>query len=79
MTDLTEIFGRTDVDTVDLFAAPPLLMKQIADGGKVLYEKTMSVFNEFYLYALRMREDARVLSDLRRSSLDHKIREYAHA
>jgi len=78
-TDLMNAFGTTNIDTVNLRDASPLLMKLIALKSIVLYEKRQSLFNEFFLYALRMFDESAVLFDLRRHYLDHKIKEYSHA
>ncbi len=75
--DLTEIFGNDKVSLVNFKTAPPLLLKQIVTNALVLYEKTPHIFNEMYVYALKMYEEARPLFELRHLSLKRQIATYA--
>ncbi len=77
MLDLNYIFSTVSsidkVDVVDITKAPPLLMKQIADSAKVLYQKTPHEFPNFQIYALRRYIEAKSLFDLRRKRLQSFI------
>ncbi len=77
-TDLTEVFRNDHVQLVNLKTASPLLMKQVVVSCIVLYEKSESLFNEFYIYALRMYGEAKILFDLREHYLEHIIKAYKH-
>lgn len=68
--ELTLIFGTDHVDTVNLHHASALLLKQIADDGVVLYEKTGIEFAELEVYALRRFREAQPLFEIRREKLD---------
>ncbi|MBI2623501.1 MAG: nucleotidyltransferase domain-containing protein [Candidatus Liptonbacteria bacterium] len=71
--DLTEVFRNDKVSLVNLKTAPPLLAKQIVTNAVVLYERSQSLFNEAYLYALRNYDDAEILFELRRDFLDYTL------
>lgn len=61
------------VDVVDVMKAPPLLMKQIADSARLLYQKTPYEFPNFCIYALRRYIETKPLFDLRRQRLQVKL------
>lgn len=75
-TDLTEVFRNDKVSLVNLKTASPLLLKQVVMNAAVLYEKHPSLFNEFYLLALRLYDEAKPLFELRRDFLNYKISKY---
>lgn len=57
-----------EVELVDLKSAPPLLLKQIAKEGILIYEKEPFLFAEFRIYALKRYFESRPLLELRRLS-----------
>lgn len=75
-TDLTTIFRNDKVSLVNMKTASPLLLKQIVINVMVLYEKSSSIFNEMYLYALKKYDDAKPLFELREDFLNYKISKY---
>jgi predicted nucleotidyltransferase len=54
-----------NVDVIDLNRASPLLRFSAAQKGKILYEKSRGVFNEFCSLAFRMYVDSKKLRDAR--------------
>lgn len=77
--DLMSVFGRGDIDMVDLRSAPPLLMRKVADNCIVLYEREKSIFNNFYIRAVRAYFDSKVLFGVRSEYVSAKIKEYQNA
>jgi len=67
--EFTNILPIDRVDLVDIHGAPPLLMKQIADSAKVVYQKTSGEYPGFLIYADRLYREARPLFDLRRARI----------
>ncbi len=67
--ELTLICKTDRIDSVNLRYAHPLLLKEIADQGKILYENTGTEFAELELYALRRYQEARPLYEIRREKL----------
>ena len=51
------------VDVIDLRKASPLLKFSAVKKGKLLFEKTPGIFNEFYSLAFRMYVDTQKLRD----------------
>lgn len=51
------------VDVIDLKHASPLLKYSVAEKGRLLYEKSPGIFNEFYSLAFRMYVDTRKLRE----------------
>lgn len=78
-TDLTGVFRNDHVQLVNMKTASPLLLKQIVTKGVVLYEKEKHIFESFFVYGLRLYDEAGALFDLRRHYLDKTIKEYKHA
>lgn len=64
--ELHSIFKTSNVDVVNLHNAGPLLLRKIVDEGVPLYEAKESLFNNLYLYAMRIYRDSAVLNGLRR-------------
>ncbi|MDP2166722.1 MAG: nucleotidyltransferase domain-containing protein [Thermodesulfovibrionales bacterium] len=61
---------RTDnIDVVDLRRASPLLRYSIVRTGKVLYERSPGIFNEFCSLAFRVYVDTKKLRDARAEGL----------
>lgn len=74
--DILELTNRvsrllmTDrVDVVDLRLAPPLLKFAVAKTGKIVYERSPGVFNEFYSLAFRRYVDTKKLRDAQETSI----------
>ena len=61
-----------NVDLVNLRNAGPLLLREIVDEGVVLYEAKESLFNNLYLYAMRIFRDSAALNGLRREYVLHR-------
>ena len=81
---LQQLFRTSHVDIVNLSAATsPLLLKNITDEGMPLFEAKPSLFNELFLYALRVYREAKPLFALREEYLFQRINQYkrdlAHA
>ncbi len=73
IVDLMEVFKRQDIDLANLAQSSPLFKKRVADKSVVLYERTPSLFNEFYLYAARVYEDNKRLIDVRKSYIAYRL------
>lgn len=67
--EFSQALGIKDVDVLDLKTAPPLLLKQIAVGSRLLYESEPSLFARFKIYALKRYMEAHSLLKLREASL----------
>lgn len=74
--ELHEIFKTSDVDIANIANASPLLLRLITRDGIALYEAKESVFNELYLYALKIFREAKVLFDIREKYVKHQIDKY---
>ncbi len=61
---------QVHVDTVNLKKAPPLLLKQIIDNCRVLYQEDQTVFSEMEAQAMKRYQDAKPLFEL----LDERVR-----
>ena len=70
--ELHSVFKTIHVDIVNLSNAGPLLLKKIVDEGLPLYEAKESIFNNLYLYAMRIYRDSVVLNTLRRDYVLNK-------
>ena len=60
---VTTLLHCDTVDVVDLRSANPLLRFSVAEKGRILYEKSHGVFNQFCSLAFRMYVDSRKLRD----------------
>lgn len=78
-TRLTEILENINVQLVDAKTASPLLLKKIVGQAIVLYESCPHLFDELYIYAQRIYEEAKPLFELREDYVNHKIKNYSHA
>lgn len=65
--ELPEAVRSPRVDVVDMRTAPPLLMREIARDGIVLYEKDPTEFARFQMYAFKRYVEARPLFEMRRT------------
>lgn len=59
------------VDVIDLKHASPLLKYSVAEKGRLLYEKSPGIFNEFYSLAFRMYVDTRKLREARETAIKY--------
>ncbi len=64
-TVLSQALG-TRVDLVDIAGAPPLLLRQVATEGKLLYEVTRGTYTSVRIQAMMCYFDAKPLLDLRK-------------
>ena len=71
--EFTNILPIDKVDLVDIHGAPPLLMKQIFDSAKIIYQKTPDEYPKFLIYAMRLYKEAKPLFDLRRERINSII------
>lgn len=69
--ELHEVCRTPDVDVVNLRNAGPLLLKKVVDEGLVLHEAKESLFNNLYLYAMRVYRESAALRRLRRDFIFH--------
>ena len=74
--DFVQTLKMKKIDLVALNGAHPLLLKQVAVKGKLLYEKEPSAFARFKIYALKRFMEAKPLLELRNSSLKKFIQKY---
>jgi len=63
------VLGRSDVDLVDLRTADPLLLRIVAEEGRLLYESDAGTFTRFASYAARRFFDTRKFRDLERQRI----------
>jgi uncharacterized protein len=61
------------VDVVDIKSASPLLMRQIADDGILLFEDKENVFTEFCIYAHMLYMETKPLRDARFKQLNESL------
>jgi predicted nucleotidyltransferase len=54
MSDMDKVFGRDDVQAVDLSKASPTLMRAVVKDGKLLYEKERTIYLRWKFYAIRV-------------------------
>jgi len=64
-----------NVDVIDLKHASPLLRFFAAKNGRILYERSPGVFNEFYSLAFRMYVDTKKLRDAQAKRIRHFLEE----
>jgi len=74
--DLYDILKTIDVDLVNLSHASPLLLKKIVEESAVLYEIEESLFNNLYLYAMRINRESEILNKLRRAYVINRVNQY---
>ena len=63
-----------NIDVVDLRRASPLLKFSAVKNGKVLYEKTPGIFNEFYSLAFRVYVDTKKLRDAQETYIKNSLK-----
>ena len=74
--ELHEVLKTINVDLVNLHHTGPLLLKKITEEGIPLYEIRQSVFNQLYLYALRIFRESKNLNILRQEYVLHTINQF---
>ncbi len=74
--ELHEVLKTINVDLVNLHHTGPLLLKKITEEGIPLYEIRQSVFNQLYLYALRIFRESKNLNILRQVYVLHTINQF---
>lgn len=67
--DFSKELGLGNLELVDMKNASPLLLKQVAQKSILLYEKELSLFADFKIYAYKRFMEAKPLLDLRELSL----------
>lgn len=75
MSDMTDVFARSDVDVAVLNGASPLLMHRVVRDGHVLYAVSNRAVAEFHLYAVQQYEDTRPLREAQYQRLLRQIAE----
>lgn len=78
-SDLTGVFGNERVDIVDMKTANPLLLRAIVRDAVVLYEKSRNIFDNIYVYAVKLYEESKPLFELKKYLLDKRLAQYHHA
>lgn len=73
---LFDVFKTTRIDLVNLSIASPLLLKQIMEKGKVLFEAKSSLFEELFLYANKVYRESAQLRELERDEVLRRIQQY---
>lgn len=63
-----------NIDVVDLRCASPLLKFSVIKNGRLLYEKQLGMFNEFYSLAFRMYVDTKKLRDAQAIAIKHFLK-----
>lgn len=67
--DLSSLVEFSRIELVDVRAAPPLLLKNIAMAGIVIYETEPQTFARFKIYAIKRFMEAQKILSLRAASL----------
>ena len=74
--ELHSVFKTINVDLVNLSNASPLLLKKIVEESFVLYEAKESLFNNLYLYAMRIARESKFLNELRHNYVISRVNQY---
>ena len=69
-SDLSSLMAFPRIELVDVRDAPPMLLKNIAAAGIVVYEAEHLAFARFKIYAIKRFMEAKKLFTLRAASLD---------
>lgn len=75
-TEFCPIFKTDKVDTVNLRMAPPLLLKEILDNHKILYQKNPLDFSIFEVLVLQKYSEAKPLFEITHEGLEKIIKSY---
>lgn len=67
---LMDLFETDKLDLVVLNRASPLLLKEIAISGELLYEKKRGIFDRFQIKAIKKYLDAQKFFDLQHQCLE---------
>lgn len=73
-TEFCNIFGTDRIDTVNLREANPLLLKQILDNCRVLFQKSPQIFSIFEAQVLQKYQEAAPLFKMREEKLKELIK-----
>ncbi|OIP80134.1 MAG: hypothetical protein AUK20_01645 [Parcubacteria group bacterium CG2_30_45_37] len=68
--DFSQNLGVKNLELADMKSASPLLLKQVAQNAKLLYEKEPSAFARFKIYGYKSYMEAKSLLSLRKLQLD---------
>lgn len=68
-TEFCNLLKTDRVDTVNLKKASPLLLKQVLDNCKILFQKNPQVFSRFEARTLRKYQEAKPLFEMRHEKL----------
>lgn len=69
------LLHTNNVDVIDLMNANPLLRFSAAKNGRILYERSPGLFNEFYSLTFRMYVDTKKLREARATGIRHFLEE----
>ena len=61
---------RAKVDVLDIFAASPTILQQVAQNGIPVYEREPAAFSAFRIYARNVYIETKPLRDIRRKALE---------
>jgi len=73
ITDIIGILGRQDVDVTLLNGASPVLLREVAVHGHVIYSENPEIVAEFGIRALQQYEDTRPLRRLQDESIERRL------
>lgn len=68
--DLSSLVEFSRIELIDVRDAPPLLLKNIATAGIVVYEAEPQIFARFRIYAIKCFMEAQKILSLRAASLN---------
>lgn len=71
---LSQELKHKNVEIIDLRTAPSLLLRRIAQEGKLLYEREAQLFARFRIYAFKRYMEAQPLLKLREAALDKFVK-----
>ena len=77
-TDLSDTLDIGNLELVNMRRVSPLLMRQIADKGKLLYEDRLGRFIGFRILAFKLYVETASLRRLREDYLNRFIQAHAH-
>lgn len=73
ITDLIGILRRQDVDVAILNDASPVLLREVAVHGHVIYSENEEIVAEFGIWALQQYEDTRPLRRLQDELIEQRL------
>jgi len=75
-TRLCKLVGTDKIDTVNLKRAHPLLLKEILEFSKILYQTSPLEFSKFEVLVLQKYQEAIPLFKMRRERLEKLVNSY---